>query len=240
MSRLFDDASNQYLQTTGARVATPASFSCLFNVDDVTVSPTLIGFGSTAAARWEGIVISASRYVLAYSRQGATIEFASATVQPSLDTWQQGGAVFASPTDRRAFMDGANKGTNTGTCDVTALDMTSIGAIHLAGTMYAYVSGMIAEAGQWDVALTDEEMARLGNRASPLSVRPQNLVSYWPLVRDSDLDMFGAYNLTPYNSPGIAAHPRVTYPIRTQYNMAPSAVPMGVMAMYYKRMLCNS
>ncbi len=45
--------------------------------------------------------------------------------------------------------------------------------------------GRIAEVAIWDVILTADEAAILSKGYSPLFVRPQNLVAYWPLIRES-------------------------------------------------------
>jgi len=80
----------------------------------------------------------------------------------------------------------------------------------------------LAEAGLWDAALTDAEVAILGVGYSPLFVRPQSLVAYWPLVRDAK-DRVGGYDLTAGGGPVVAAHPRIIYP-------SPQFVPRKIAA----------
>lgn len=38
----------------------------------------------------------------------------------------------------------------------------------------------------WDVALSDAEVALLSRGASPMLVRPEALVEYWPMIRAAE------------------------------------------------------
>jgi hypothetical protein len=71
---------------------------------------------------------------------------------------------------------------------------------------------------------------------SPLFVRPQSLVAYWPLIRDNDNDIVGGYDMTAYNTPTVAAHPPVIYPVSPHVTYFAGAAPEGdalPMAMQY-------
>lgn len=41
---------------------------------------------------------------------------------------------------------------------------------------------------EWNVELTEDEIALIYSGVPPLPVRPQNLVAYWPLIRDDGQD----------------------------------------------------
>jgi hypothetical protein len=54
----------------------------------------------------------------------------------------------------------------------------------MRSTACNWLSGKVAEAAVWNVALTITDVAVLNAGYSPLFVKPQNLVAYWPLARD--------------------------------------------------------
>jgi hypothetical protein len=100
------------------------------------------------------------------------------------------------------------------------------------------MSGSIAEAAIWNVALTDAKVAILAAGFSPLFVDPQSLVAYWPLVRDTDDDVVGGYDMTAYNTPTVASHPpKIFYPVspHSVYFAAAAADAMPMAMDHYHR-----
>jgi len=224
VARLFDDASSQYL-TVGSAVLTaaPITMACWFNTDDDTVDQMLMVFARVASTtphrslRFAG-ADNTLRFVERPDAGGNYAATSTSTI--SANTWHHCCGISAAANDRRVLLDGGNKGTESTNIGALTTDYTDIGGRHTAG-IPDYASGCIAEAGIWNVALTDEEVAILAKGYSPLLVRPQNLVAYWPLIRDTDDDIVGGFSMTPVNSPTVAAHPRVFYPA------GPYMVPMA-------------
>lgn len=72
----------------------------------------------------------------------------------------------------------------------------------------SYYQGLLAEAGIWNVALTDDEIASLAKGMTCNLVRPQSLVFYAPLIRDLQ-DVKGGLTLTNINTATVADHTRV-------------------------------
>lgn len=70
-----------------------------------------------------------------------------------------------------------------------------------------YLIGMVAQMAMWSVGLTAAEIASLVAGFSPRRVRPQSLVAYYPLVRDTT-ELVRRIGLTETNSPTVFAHPR--------------------------------
>jgi hypothetical protein len=213
MARSFVRASSEYLAIgTPVLAAFPITFACWFNVDN-TLDQSLISIGDidTAEDYLElRLRDPADTDVLAIHRNASTL-YAKTTASYTVDTWHHGCAVFAATNDRRVYLNGGNKGTNaTDQTFPDNVDTTTIG--RRAGTTTIYVSGGIAEAGIWNVALTDAEVAILAATYSPLFVKPQNLVAYYRLIRDEDQDRVGGYDMTAYNTPTISAHPPIIYP----------------------------
>lgn len=209
MARLFDDASNQYLRVTSTPVTEPPfTMACWFYTDDTDIDEVLMEIGDLdddSHGHWidaDGTLEGDP--VCVYSAEGdAAAETASGF---SANTWHHAAGVVAASDDRRVYIDGGSKGTDAGEASSTGLDSVNIGA-HGNGTPDLYFSGRIAEAAIWNAALSDAEVVELAAGRSPLLVRPQSLVAYWPLVRDGDEDVVGGYDMTPQNAPAVASHP---------------------------------
>lgn len=205
MARLFDDAKSQYAEYAGA-VVSAAPF-------------TIVGWcRADAIGRWQGILwigdkdVTNEFFVLtldnvnkvratAQTAGGASSAITTTTV--SANTWHHVAAVYAAANDRRAYLDGGGKGTNAVNRVVAGADRTSIGR-WADSTPDGYFSGRIAEAAIYNVALTDDEIAQLATGASPLLVRPDALVAYWPLSGHDcpEQDLVGGFPMTLY--PGSA------------------------------------
>lgn len=218
MSRLFDDAASDRLTNANAViVGYPFTLACWFNSDNIGISQVLMSVGDTGTAdnyhylRAAGSV--ASDPVQAGSAAGGTARNAATTTGYSTNTWHHACGVFTAAADRAAFIDGGSKGTNTQSTSPAGVDATAIGRLETS-TPANHMSGMIAEAAIWDVALTDAEVALLAASYSPLLVRPQNLVAYWPLIgrTSPEIDTIGRFEMTVTGAV-VAAHPRIRYPV---------------------------
>lgn len=92
-----------------------------------------------------------------------------------------------------------------------------------------YWDGAIAEAAAYSVALSASEISALAAGFSPLLVRPESLIGYWPLggalASDTgDIDLINGKDLTANNSPTTEKHPPIIYPSRPSL-VLPSAPP---------------
>lgn len=220
MARLFDDGSSEYLERDSApATATPLTIACWFYQDDVAIATNraLLGiFDRSVTNQWfvlkTQMDASYNKFVHAETRSSSGWDRATATAQFSGNTWHHAAAVFTSPTSRTVYLDGGNSATNTTSATPSGLDRISVARLG-DSSPGNYFSGRIAEVAIWNVALTDAEVAILAADYSPLFVRPQNLVAYWSLIRDEDQDRVGGYDLTAFNTPSIAAHPAVYYPV---------------------------
>ncbi|MDP7198071.1 MAG: Ig-like domain-containing protein [Candidatus Woesearchaeota archaeon] len=90
---------------------------------------------------------------------GSTLGIAEATKTTQQDVWHHATGVFASQTDRRVFLDGENKGTNTASAGPpVGINMTFIG--QLRNTVWNY-NGLIDEVRIWNRTLSDKEVKML-------------------------------------------------------------------------------
>lgn len=227
MARLFDDASSEYLKIDQTALAGyPFAAAGFFNSDDTAINRTLLWIGDKDETdQSHALVAGLSTYqkVRAMSYDGAFAD-ARSTTSWSINTWHHACGIWAAATDRRAFIDGGSKGTNSTSISPAGFDRMMIGLWQGAGTS-EYMSGKIAELGLWDLSQWpgatnadkadnfEKVIASLAKGFTPLHF-PLGLVAYWPLIRDNDTDIVGGYNMTAYNTPSIAAHPKIILPRR--------------------------
>lgn len=218
MARLFDDASTQYLEYNGTIVtAAPLTLACWFRSNDTAASQTLISIGDGASVNNYFLIAANGDQVgdpIRAVARGTADNPASTTAGFTANTWHHAAGVFTSSTDRAAFLDGGNKGTNAVAGTPAGLDRTAIGRLYRS-VPTSYMSGEIAVPAIWDVALTDAEVAMLALGIVPWLVRPSNLVACWPMFGYSspELDMIGSIGMTVTGAT-VADQPRLIYPTK--------------------------
>lgn len=206
MARNFNSSGNLY-NGNPPLTDMPISMSCLFYATNNNESQGLISILEDGGDQWYIMYLSNER-IKAYSRNGGTTPIAtSSPTNIQKDTWYQATAVFAASNSRSAYLNGADKVTDTNSCspDSGQINQVSI------GKQFANFTGQLAELGIWNIALTDVEIETLGKFISPLLVRPQNLVFYLPAIRDNDEDLIGGLSMTVGGTPVVSPHPRVFY-----------------------------
>lgn len=234
MARNFVAASSQYLENSTTPV-TAAPFTVAFwgrstsaTVTNVALSIAdsagtsnfwIFGFaGATAGDPLLWQVMAAGAFSQALTTTGYTA-----------NQWHHCCAVEASATDRRVFIDGGSKGTNTTSRTPAGIDRVAVGRrAHSAPDLY--FGGDVAEVAIWGVALSDDEVALLAKGVSPLTVRPGDLVFYAPLLgkHSPEIDLIGARGLTVNASAAAAAHPRIFYPpVEGLITIPPFVAPVG-------------
>jgi hypothetical protein len=161
--------------------------------------------------------LDANAKLAAFISTSGTVRKWDTTATATLNTWQHVAGVFTSASDIVAYVnaDGAGAYTNTGSPTVPTWNTVSIGAL-VRSSVAGWYYGSLAETGLWNVALTQAELDQLAAGYSPLFVRPQSLVAYWPLFgrATDEEDWDGAYPLTNTGSATVADHPRIIYPRR--------------------------
>ncbi len=209
------NGTNQYLRLgTAAVTTTPITMACFVRIDSTFAQRRVMGLfyeAGTTTSGWSLDVAGATGLVQALTADSGS--FATANSGAAVSTsgsWNHACVVFASASDRKAYIDGGSSGSNTTTkAPTSAPTNTCIGAmVRSGGTAFTFVDGAIAEPAIWNAALTDAEIASLAKGVSPALIRPESLVFYPPLVRDLT-ELVGGTSLTAYNSPTIATHPRV-------------------------------
>lgn len=196
MARLFDDAVPQYLTAAVPPVTIePCSIACWFNVD-LAALQTLVGILDTGGGGLGGFMLmaGASQNVNARTKGVTGNSQASSSTTFTLSTWNHACGVFASATDRRAFLNGGGKGTNAVSRVVSGIDTLGIGA-QVEAAVANPTSGSIDHVGVWNIALSDAEVALLATH-TPDMVRRDALVFYAKLIGGELLDVIGGQTLT--------------------------------------------
>lgn len=175
--------------------------------------------GSIPADNFHQIIFfqtGSNRYLRCWTRSSAGNAIAEKSGVP-LNTWFHACGVW--PTyvgSRHIYLDGV-KASNYTIREPTGIDTTTI-ATRLADESIRCWDGYMAEVGIWEGELSDDEVKILAAGYSPLFVKPQKLVAYWPFIRQAIIDFdpppdrISGYQLTPYGPPGTAVHPRIIHP----------------------------
>ena len=224
MSRLFDDAQEEYLQVESPAITNyPIGMACWFKSDDDASFQVLMqvcdkdepNYYVALMARGDvsGDPVAALSHD--YGGGGGAVVAESSTGYTA-NVWHHAGAMFLSTTERHAYIDGGSKGSDTDATNAIANhDRTSIAAAR-DSTPGGYTSGNIAEAAIWDLTdwgANDAEretafeaaLVVMAAGGSP-QLYPTGLVAFWPLVGDDD-DYVGAFDLTPFNTPAFSTNP---------------------------------
>lgn len=205
----FDFATTDRYEIGSAVVtAYPFTMACWFYADSLSAARTLMCLGPASAAAAQQRIYVISTELGANSEGGGTNAIATTTTAPTTGVWSHAAGVFASATDRRAFLNGGSKGTNaTSVTFSTAINRTII-AQRLRSNVYAQgMDGRLAECAIWNEALSDDDVYSLSRGYRPSLIRPENLVLYVPLIRDV-LDLSDGKTLTATGTPAVIEHPK--------------------------------
>jgi hypothetical protein len=238
VARAFAAASSQYLSNASAVLSgVPLTMACWFKANDVSSPRCLMILTKGSGGSPNGYFMLWLRGDVGGDpvqfRVGTDIVYdATTTTSYTSGDWHHACGVASSATARQVYLNGGGKDANPPTNSLTpsGINTTVIGAYwNSSGTKLYYTDGLIAEAGIWNTALTDDEVASLAKGFCPLLVRPQNLKAYWPLIGaySPELDVVGALNLSLSTSEPTKAedHPRIIYPTRPKVIPAPTVAP---------------
>jgi len=150
-------------------------------------------------------------------RTGASFSENYGTGSPN--PWSHAAVIFSANNLRTMYVNGTgNSYANTGNISQTLTDADII------GIGYGPTSGsnrlakdQLAECALYNVALTTAEIDTLAAGFSPLFVRPESLLGYWPLGGPltnniSGDDLLGSYALSATGTIAEADHPDIFYP----------------------------
>ncbi len=231
MARDFTSASSQYLSDAASFVVNaPMSIACWFNVDNVTARHFLMSVVNDTSGKGDRFSLQARGDQANDPLEFQVFEEGLGQDLAVIDgvtagSWSHAGGSKASAGDTNVYLNGS-----VGTPDTAHQAVPSgINDCHIGGINYvtftSYADALIAEAGVWDAVLTSAEFAMLALGYSPLFIRLQSLVAYWPLLgrTSPEIDLVGARSLTLNSAPATADHPPVFYPSTSPIISPPSS-----------------
>lgn len=181
MVPIFASGSGHYLLYNGAVLtAEPMTLVAWWLMSDTAANYTPLSIGTAAgSARWQLTGNSTSTNLRATSVNSAgTVGEATSSPTYAANQWLHQVGVFASSTDRRSFVNGENKATDTTAISVSGVDRTTLGARYASGAIGAYLNGRISDVRIYNRALSDEEVFALYNPATRWDL-------YYPIGRKS-------------------------------------------------------
>ena len=188
MSLHFNGTGGLFLGETGSSspfnltLAYPFTISCWFFPTVAASQTDLVLLKGGADVYWlnfNGTGLSVSTWNGSQSATGTQ----SSVV--TLNRWNQGMARFISNNQR--FVQGNGRtGTVNSTSSNQATQVIDRLTLGVADNPQRFFTGYMAHVAIWDANLSDGDSASLGRGASPLTIRPQNLVAYWPLVNPGE------------------------------------------------------
>lgn len=190
MSLFFDGASGVWAGPSGRSspvnliVSYPFTISCWFFPTDSTTTQDLVvlkdsatnnGYFLRVAGASAGDPIQANTW---NGTSGTNAQIQNAII---FNQWNHAAARFVSNTSRLVQINGGNGTQNTNNSNQTSqlIDTVIIGQADFASR---YFNGYIAHVAIWNEQIVNSANATLGRGASPLFIRRQNLVAYWPMV----------------------------------------------------------
>lgn len=228
MARGTFSTTNYFQYNGGIITSTPLTIAAWVYPSSFPANQYLAGVFYTSAGSgtsqdgWVLELNGTNGVVNAIVGNGTGINLASSASGCTANAWNHCVAKFVSTTSRYAYLNGTpgTQGTNSNTPS-TAPDKTGIGVLIREDNSKAQAATAchIGEVGYWNVDLSDAEIAALAKGYSPLFIRPQNLVAYYPLLRgDSSGDepnpKNATYKLTEQGTVSVQPHPRVLTPSR--------------------------
>lgn len=203
MAIVFDSSDGDgadYLTSTSASTVTgpPLTLACWVNPSTLTGHDACIAVGSSGSNEAYALNLRATyKKVTMESRDSSGGSIAQAADDYRADAWQHVAGVCTSSVSRQAFLDGVGGTVSTTSRTPSSVDRIRIG--EWTSTWARPFDGDIAECAIWNVALSAGEIAAMSNGLSPILIRPESLVSYYPLVRDY-IDHVGGNTVSPNNT----------------------------------------
>ena len=237
MARDFTDTSSQFLNRDADTPisAYPFSLSVRVNPKNTASTETLFCLGSDKSASGSGFVWmlmgNPSRARLQTKDDvGGIATDNSADNSLNQNAWNIVSASWEGATDRRLYTNGT-KTTYTASITLpTQIVYTAIGTKRIDSTPanFNFLDGRVGEAAIWNVTLGDAEHAILAAGFSPLFVRPQSLVRYYPIIgrTSPEIELMGGFDLTVTGAVA-SEHPPIILPARAAVVMIPAAAAGG-------------
>lgn len=122
------------------------------------------------------------------------------------NAWNHSFASFTGSVSRARLNGGTAVAGTSNT--VSPITKTSVAGRYSAGVAGSFFAGRVAEFAVWNAVLTSDEEVALSKGISPLLIRPDKRVLYWPLIREAQ-DLVRPTPVTLTGSPSFVDHPLI-------------------------------
>jgi len=217
MARNFNGTTQRLVNVTGVPVSVaPLTVSAWVNpstaapLDDMVIISLC---RTDSAQHWfrlliEGNTIADRGYPRWAVTAGGVAGKAQATSLILANTWQHLCGVEYSSSNRSVFLNAGSQGSNFDLRVPAGVNRIDIAHCNWIGNP-DWFSGSIAHVAIWNVALLTNEIKALSSGLSPLQIRPDKLVAYYPLNgRPTEPDVVRKLNLTVVNAPLVVTEPK--------------------------------
>jgi hypothetical protein len=215
-ARRFTSASSQSLDVdTPVVTAAPFTMACWFNATAASGAQTLMWLGDKDASDQYfqlALNISTVGRISMQSRAGGSLPIAEPTTSYVANRWHHACGIAAAANDRRAFLDGGSKATETTSSTPAGADRTSVGRLARSAPTF-YFDGYLVFPTIWNIALADCDVDAMAKGAHPLTIRPEAIVAFWDWTgANTEFGLRGTYPLvnngsTPVNGPAFLSRP---------------------------------
>jgi len=179
----------------------PFTFACWAKPVNLTANHSLINFGFLGASSpyvylWLDGSTSGDPLRVGYVNPG--IAGINSSNSFTANAWNSCVGIYQS-TSATAWLNGT-KTTSSFSAQTfsSSLNATGVGVLN-RNTLAIPMNGAIAWAVVWNAALTDAEAQAFCSGAHPYTIRPGNIVAFWPMTGGTDADekdQIGGYHLT--------------------------------------------
>ncbi len=228
MARSFNGSSQNCYAASAVATAAPIAMSCWFWADSaISQNGTLVSLCAANASfqRFELAVIPATQKVAVVTNSGASAEVIETATTWTAGAWYHAFCVWYSTTSRKVWLNGGGEAASTVAKTPSGVAETHLGASRITSP-FNHFFGRLAEAAIWagsDVAnIGAADAATLAAGFSPFCMGRwlANLVLYQDMIRPIDRPGKGPA-MTEVGSPGVAAHPRIVYPMGAGFSEFP-------------------
>lgn len=219
MARTFGGSTAHQLSAAASPFTTggPLTMACWFRGNPAnSVGQGLMtldgGAGASAVYRLTYQSNVAGDPLRAQTLNGASSSFCDTSTGVTDNDWHHAAGAWSSTNQPRVWLNGGSKGSSATTLAFPSPTVIRLGAWANAGSVIQPLDGALAWPSIWNVELSDAEIAALAAGAHPLTIRPANIVAFWPLTGSSDageVDIVGGYDLSETGTVGTAESPLV-------------------------------
>lgn len=205
MARSNTGSSSNYFSCAFSSASVPISIALWFNVAGTSTEYDVVCV-STSGTNNHLLALNdlASGKVSVETTDNGGSTGTSSSTTFTANTWNHAAGVFASTTSRIAYLNGIAGTADTTNKSIAALASARIGASP-GGPLP--INGSMAEVAIWNIALTATDVRLLASGVSPLIVRPDSLLAYWPMTGlnyASEPDILGGHPLTMTGVMGVS------------------------------------